>query len=1173
MIFRIVLIAHILSCMGESAVAQIDFFHLTQKDGLQSSNVRCITQDYQGFMWIGTEDGLHRYDGSSMVSYRHSNEDSLSLSSNYVLVLFEDSKKNLWVGTLDGGLLRYDRKNDHFIKIGQNKNSRNGFKGNTVLSIIEDRSGFLLTGTEEGVMNYFKIPPHPDEEPEIMQLSNLNKSEEEKTNNAFTSTSLDKNGNLWVAFYGYGIAKVDLKSNQVFPNPFPIAGALHSMKIDSKNRLWLGTWHDGIYAIDLDSKRKAHFFADGKKNSLLHNFVTVIEEDLDGNIWIGTDEGINVIKSTDDPFNNPELISLQHDDQDNQSLLSNPIKAIAVDNVGRVWIGSIYGGVNIYDKHAPDFTSIRKHPLKARLNHNNVTAFVRDEEKKLWIASDGGGVNVIEGGVQGLLKNQFQKLALINTHTGKEEIKVKCLENDGAGNIWVGTWGAGMFKVNSKTLKTEHYSKFSSAHPLPSNEIIFIKQDHHNRLWVGTWGAGLFSLRQGSNEIIRYPFLQQDETYGRFEKVSAIFEDLAGKIWISRESGGFSYLDEENKNFITINDSILTRDLTINSIHQDSSNIFWLGTNSSGLIRFDPVAKASERLDERFGLISPAIHSIVPDQQNRLWLATNSGISVFDKRRKKFNNFSKNPELFGNQYNNNSYFLNDDGMIVFGGIKGINAFVPANMKSYVPQATMAFTGFSVHNIPFTVRNHDLKENIILIDSIELEHNQNSISIEFTAIDFNFAADRKYAFLLEGFNDSWQNIGPERKTTFTNLSPGEYRFKIKSSNEEGVWTEGKKALYIYIRPAWWQTLWFKVSLVVAVAGILFLSIRLRERYLKRQQKHLGTLVRERTSELNIRNQELAEKITEISNQNKELNLNKLEIALMNHEIQTQNEELKSQNDQIINQREELEIAQEKLQSTNDGLEKLVEERTKKLKTTIRQLDKTVFELDRFVYSASHDLSAPLKSILGLLHLARVENDIARLNEYHRYIEGSIYKLELVIKSLVDYSRNAHMELDLKPAKIRDLMQEVIEELIFLPESSSIHFYNNIDENIVLTTDYYRLKLIFQNIINNAIKYSDPSKKENYVIITCETFKNKLKIQISDNGIGIDNESLPKIFSMYFRATEKSKGSGLGLFIVRETVQKLNGKISVNSEKWNGSMFTLILPFEIKNKPKIPAEQSD
>jgi signal transduction histidine kinase len=301
------------------------------------------------------------------------------------------------------------------------------------------------------------------------------------------------------------------------------------------------------------------------------------------------------------------------------------------------------------------------------------------------------------------------------------------------------------------------------------------------------------------------------------------------------------------------------------------------------------------------------------------------------------------------------------------------------------------------------------------------------------------------------------------------------------------------------------------------------------------------------------------------QNKELSssLEKMktladELQKRDEETRQLNEELRTANDQLFAQKEELELTKIQLLKMNNNLENMVKERTEKLRTTVDKLNKSVSELDRFVYSASHDLSAPLKSILGLLHIARKDPDKNQSDKYLQYIENSIHNLEEVIKSLISYSRNSRMEVKHEPMDLLELVNEVIAELAFLPSAELIDFRIDIPDRQKIDSDRQRLKVILHNLIGNSVKYADYDKTNPFVHISFEEAISNNVIRIKDNGIGIAPEQQPRVFEMFYRGTEKSKGSGLGLFIVKETVSVMNGDISVHSTPETDTTFTVVLP---------------
>jgi len=1135
---------------------QIGFSHITSDDGLLSGNVRIILEDHQGFIWFGTEDGLQRYDGHSMVSYHHNPSDSTSLSSDYILYLFEDSKQNLWIGTLDAGLCLYDRKSDSFRRYIHNADEKNSLLGNYVRVICESSDHVLYIGLEQGGFSYFKTP---SDIPSTIQFTNVAiPSRENIVGTNLVGTIIeDRDHTLLIGANGGGINRFDPKTNTFSPILLDsCSNSIHHIFLDSKNRLWIGTWDNGLYIYDREIKRMVHHTADEREGYLIQNQIETIAEDGDGNFWIGTDNGLCQIPASADPFKPNPFVLYQHEELENSSILTNSIKAFYIDSRQRIWIGSYFGGISLYDKDAVKF-----HPIKSKtwlpgsLMSNNVFGFEEFKPGELWVGTDGGGLYHLKTPITTQAdKLKFEKIPIMLD--GQSVEKIKCLEFDKTGNLWFGTWGSGLFKLNTKTKQVEHYGR-NTPNGLLADEVVRIRVDSLNNLWVGTFNGGLHYFDQKRKTFSYYTKAFADGKRG-INRITAIHVGKHGKVWVGREVGGLNVLNPETQQFSMIEQGELTRYLTILDIYEDDAGILWLGTHANGLIRYNPASNEAKLYNENTGMINNVVYAIVPDKPGgTLWLSTNQGLLVFNVAQETFTNFNKADGLQGNQFNPGSGFIHSSGLMLFGGIDGMNIFNASEIKKKDLLSPVVFTRFWLDNVEVNVndRGSPLKENIILAPTIELAYNQNSFSLEFAMLEYNMARRNQYSYILENLNDNWQNIGTERKATFTNLYPGTYTLKVKATNTDGLWTPDEKTIAIVIHPAWWQTVFFKVSLILGAVLFTFIGVRIRVHYLLTQKQKLEGQVAERTLELKDKNVELANKIDEIQSQNKKLHAQKIEIAEMNQEIQAQNEELTSQNDQISLQRENLEVAGQKLREINDQLEEIVQQRTSKLEETITELDKTVAELDRFVYSASHDLSAPLKSVLGLVRIAKFEKNPDEVQKYYNYIETSIQKLDRVIKSLVEFSRNSHQEVKFECVYLHKLTEEVLLELAYWPEAQKVKLLNNIPPDVCLNSDPDRLKVVFHNLIGNGIKYADVSKANSFIQIDVIKTESSLTLKIADNGIGIDQEKHGKIFDMYYRATDRSKGSGLGLFIVKEILLKIGGRIELTSSLGVGTTFIL------------------
>ncbi len=1115
-------------CYGQGDIL---FNRITTDDGLSTNNVRAFVQDYQGFLWIGTEDGLHRYDGYEFKIYRKKSSDSTSLTGNFVMSLFEDSERRLWVGTLDEGLSLYDRNKDSFYNYFSKTEDSNSIYGNTISSFCET-DGRLWITTQQGGFSYIEIktfnPDHP-------VFHNFSLPPSITASGAIWVRNIIPAGNslFWLGIHGAGLILFDV-STGVYREVIE-ADKFHGINFDkrltsiyedSKGRIWMGSWRGGLYVYHPQTERLANYKVTGSPFSLPNNQIEKMLEDKAGNFWVASDDGLCRMTDFQDDFPEGRFEVYKNDVFIEQTLNTNAIKTMFVDMEGRLWIGSYFGGISVYDPDYFRFQTIRHHPLKPKsLPGNNVTAIKSDVHGNLLVGLDNDGLCLLPGGSASIGENLYEVIELRNSLTGELEKKIKSIEVDRHGCVWVGTWGGGLFRYDLKTKKYRHF-RYGPSYELPSESVISLAADG-DVMWIGTFNGGLVRYDVIENSYRYFKYTQGDTATLGSNKIFALLNDDAGNLWIGTESGGLNVLDKQQNTFRRIKMNGLSERATIISLYQCHDGYIWVGTHSEGLFRLDPHTYEIRKYDTEYGLPGDMIQSIAVDHDNYLWIGTNNGISKFVFSQDAVTNYSKEEGLQSGQFNSNSVFVCDDGMMLFGGINGMNAFYPNKIhkSEYAPE--LVFTRFSYNNQPANVETEEppLSENIIVAHEVSLTGGQNSFSVEYAALEYDFSKRTQYMSYLEGFDAEWQNRRTERKLTYTNLNPGTYQLHIKAINKDGFVSDNVNTLVIHVLPAWYQTKTFLVLVIIFVFGGAYSLVQLRINFFKRQSRKLEEKVTLRTREIN----------------------------LQSNEILAQNEELQAQNDQILKQREELEAARDQLAEMNTHLEELVKNRTKKL-------EKTINELDRFVYSASHDLSAPLKSVLGLLNIAKIDKDESRVKEYLQYIEDSILKLEEVIRSLIAYSRNTRLDVQIQKFNLYNLVDEVIAELAFLPDTKKIKFLKQIEKDCIILSDRQRLKIVLHNLINNSIKYADHEKPESYVKVACHHNDKKHVIRVEDNGIGIDEELQPKIFTMFFRATEKSDGSGLGLFIVKETLAALKGKIKVFSVPGEETTFQISLPLQ-------------
>jgi ligand-binding sensor domain-containing protein/signal transduction histidine kinase len=1116
------------------AIAQQDFMfnHLTVDDGLSTNNVRCFVQDYQGFIWIGTENGLHRYDGYELRIYQNDHEDPNSIGGNFIMSLHEDAKRRLWIGTLEGGVSIYDREKDQFINFSHRPNDSTTIAGQTVGTFYEDQQDRLWLTTEQGSICYVDQKSFDPQNPVFNNI--MLPGEYFENGFLWISNMVEKEEDVyWLGIHGAGLIAYDLKTNSFYNEiddsssyPFFFDKRVRGLYKDAQGRLWIMTWGGGIYLyFHKDKKLLKYSHEVSNPNSLANNLVASVLEDKQGNFWVGSDDGLCLMNDFSDRYPAGVFTTLTNDPFDDRSLSTNAVKPIYQDRQGRIWVGTYFGGANIYDPNYFRFKTIKSHPLReGSLPGDNITAISQDSNGNMWIGTDKSGLCVLEGGYPFLESNNYRYIELTNPVTGVKEKKIKALEFDRAGYLWIGTWGGGLFRYDPKTRKTKHYHH-TLPNQLPSESILSLAIDDNDLVWIASFSGGLACLNPQTDKFTYYRFdINNPKSLGN-DKINALLIDQENQLWIGTEGGGLNLLDRDSNEITRISVGNLLSTLNIISLYQCHDGYIWVGSHSNGLFRLDPSNLQLKQYTADFGLLGNLIQSIHEDIDHYLWIGTNHGLSKFVFSSNEVVHFSVEEGLQSKQFNPNAVFLCKDGTMIFGGVEGMNAFVPSKISKSEVIPNVVFTDFWLNNeiASFGLASSPLDENLTVAKDIVLEHDQNSFSVRYAALEYDFSNRTKYLTFMQGFEEEWQNRGSERKITYTNMPPGEYILRVKAVNKDGFVADRDERINITIKPVWYQTGTFWILLAVTVIGLTYSIIQLRINFFKKQSRKLEDIVA-------IRTRELHEKSIE---------------------IQSQNKELTAQNDQISEQREELESARDQLTKMNSELEELVQERT-------RKLEKTISELDRFVYSASHDLSAPLKSILGLLNIAKADRDKERVSEYLNYMEESILKLEEVIKSLVSYSRNSRLTVRKEHVNLYDLLQSIMKELAYFSSDGKIDFKIHVDESTIINTDRQRLKIILHNIISNCIKYSDAGKPEQKVKITCITKKKHSEIRIWDNGIGIEKDQLRKVFSMFYRATEKSTGSGLGLFIVKETLVALNGKIQVVSEIGQYSEFTIELP---------------
>ncbi len=814
-----------LVCTWHTYAQSLKFDHLTLRDGLSQSTVHCIAQDHRGFMWLGTQDGLNRYDGYDLKVYGHRKDDPHSLSNDWILCIFEDSLGELWVGTAKG-LNRYDRKHDRFIRYMSIPNVQRSIGGNIPRSITEDPMGNLWIGCWGGGLNrydrqsdsFITYSHQPDDSASIRS-------------DHIQRLYVDQEGRLWI-----GTQKgLDLfiPENDGFQRSYDPSHGLgdnivYTLEEDSKGRLWAGT-QQGLYYLDVGSDRFT---------PLSRQYAGDISDLLttdNGTLWVATvHDGLWWKDTATD-----DLHQIRYDPMDTQGLLSDDIHCLAQDRTGILWIGG-GKGVNICSKLKNQFGHFKVvDKLPNTLSDNLIWGFEEGDGGWLWIATQNGGLNAYHpdtGEFKHFMRPSDRRsdpsFSFI-THLAKNE----------EGSLWVATVDAGLllFNPEKETFK-QLQQDFTDPNTKGINSLgALLLQDPY--LWIGTLEHGLIRYDTEKEEFTRFTSEMDDSTTLSTNTVLYIFQDNEENLWVCGLGYGLSIKPAGSTSFKRIpygGDS--PQDLSngvVTHIHQDREGTLWVGTQE-GLNRLvgDPLSNdyCFEQLFKEDGLPSNAIYGILEDNTGRLWISTNKGIGRYHPKSRTFQNFTVESGLQSNEFNSKAVLRTQDGTFLFGGVNGFNLFHPDSIRTNSHPPPLVLTSFKVFD-----QEYPLPWAIESTDSITLDHDQNFFSFEYAALDYGSSAHNQYAYRMVGFDKDWVHANNRRYASYTNLYPGRYTFKVRAANSDGIWNETPLAVQITIIPPFWMTWWFRALVAVGLITSLITAYIYRVRQLKRQRDQKQAII--------------------------------------------------------------------------------------------------------------------------------------------------------------------------------------------------------------------------------------------------------------------------------------------------------------------------------------------
>ncbi|MEP1472012.1 MAG: two-component regulator propeller domain-containing protein [Halieaceae bacterium] len=829
---------------------------------LTQQTVQTTFQDSKGTLWFITQEGLNKYNGHELENYRYAPADASSLSSDDVTGITEDSRGNIWVSTLGGGLNRYDETTNGFIPFYAELENLDSPISNDIYSVFASDSGLIWLGYENAFSSFdpvsLKFKHYVPDSERIPYLGEVLD---------FAEAS---DGTIWAATYSGGLVRTDSTSDRVTvvrhdaDNIKSISSNnISRLIIDEEDFVWLATRNSGVSKYNPETNESVNFRNNPQDlNSLSSDETLDIFQDSDGNVWVATHRGLSIYIKGAANFNRFQ--------GQNEDFSSNSIFSIFQSKEGKFWAGAFYG---LSEGNKQLFS--RYNSLNSNLSSDSVNAFGETGDGSIWVGTD-DGLNRLRRGT-----NQFE---WINESTRQVNIDSPTImsllgESD---TLWAGTFNGGLVRIGltSNLTKTYKYSK-NDPNSIGANGITSILRTSSGSLLVGTFGGGLNVFNEETSQFKRYEYDPSDSTSISNNNVIALFEDSYGFVWVGTEnglnryeasSGSFSRIYSERGNEGSISSDMVW------AMYEDPDRNLWLGTNGGGLNKWNSEDRSKltarfHHYSENISLPSSNIYGIRSDDLGYLWLSHNRGLTKFSPDELRSYNFGQRHGLQDSEFNMGAAFKSSDGTIYFGGNRGYNSVNP-NLISEKLEAPLV----SISEIRVMNQRTSFEEPYNKLEELTLKHTDTMFSVEFFAADYSSPESIKYAYKLEGVNPDWIISEDARIASFTTLPPGKYQLNLAAASPDGVWNWDGKSLPISVLPPPWKSNWAYASYLILILGaVITLALRIRRRAVLSQlrQRELENKVQERTIDL-----EQARESAEQANKAKSEFL-----ATMSHEIRT------------------------------------------------------------------------------------------------------------------------------------------------------------------------------------------------------------------------------------------------------------------------------------------------
>lgn len=839
---------------AEAQTSNYHFSNINREEGLSSGSVYCILEDSKGFMWFGTLNGLNRWDGRNMRVFNHDPLDSVSLPSPRINALAETRDGNIWIGTMDKGLVSFNPQFETFRVYACNPDDTTSLMANNITVLCPDAEGNLWIGTDKGLCQLdlksgkFKRFQHHANDGSSLP------------NNWITALELNSSGELWIGTDGGWLSKYcpdangfkTVQSKWFSPNRADPSRISDICADPSNDNLWVSMFPEGIFRYSANDEKINHFGAiEDDPNMVNINAINALDLDEKGCVWMASLAGLTKFDPEKETYQ-----FFEPDNKDPNSIVGKLINTLMIDSQGIIWTASFGDGIDMLNPNQlriQHFKTSQKNVM--HLAFDRILGMDVDPENCLWISATPGGfqrINLSTGEYK-LFQTDDSDPRVWSMNYGAKVLV------DSQGRVWMGTFEAGLFCWNPKVDWIEHYRKLpNKISRLSNNTIYALYETRDSTIWVGTEGGGLNRYRPESDDFEYIQHDPNDSTSLGSDKIYTLLEDGRGDLWIGTWDAGLDRMDRNSgqiQHFQVQNQTNSISSNIILTLHEDKYSNLWIGTRGGGLCRLDSSRQDFERIDLGINAGQLEINGILEDDRGLLWMSSNSGILKYHPTQGLVGTFKQPDGVQGSQFMWDSRVKDADGNMYFGGTNGLNRFHPDSiaLNEHIPP--VVFTDLWINHERVNVRNKTggqpvLPKAIGYLDTLTLSYRDKVLRFEFAALDYWNPQLNHYKYMLENFDPDWVDIGNHNDVTYTSLDPGWYKLHIKASNNDQLWNEAGTQLVIFIKPPFWQTLGFRILVGLIILGVFLLIMWLRTIRIMAQNKKLEALVRQRTAELKM-----------------------------------------------------------------------------------------------------------------------------------------------------------------------------------------------------------------------------------------------------------------------------------------------------------------------------------